>query len=418
MQSVGAGGQQSPYLVMAGNSVLFTLMTFTCLSGSVLINHVGMRHTMALGTTGYALYSAALYQNNRYGTQWFIYLGSAACGITAGFFWAAEGAIMLSYPPPESRGRYLAYWLAYRNSGAILGGAINLAFNYSGKKLGKLDWKTYIVFVVLQCLAPAVAMLLSNPEKVQRKNGTKVKLMPKIPAKVEFAETLKLLLRKEMLLLIPYFCYVTWSLPYIGSYMSLYFSVRSRALTSLATALAQVLATGILGSFLDWELLTLNQRARFGFLGIMVLSGGVWVWAVVIQYKYQRSRPALDWTDSQFGEGWALYVFQQVEFALTYNYGYWLIGFLAKRPVEVVRYSSVARGVEAAGQCIASGISSTKAAPIVSAGLIMAWWGIALPAGFLVVCKVGIEHVGAEGYVPEKTPADDEAGSVADRIKK
>lgn len=57
---------------------------------------------------------------------------------------------MLSYPPPENRGKYLAYWLAYRNSGAILGGAINLAFNYSGKRLGKLDWKTYIVFVVLR----------------------------------------------------------------------------------------------------------------------------------------------------------------------------------------------------------------------------------------------------------------------------
>jgi sugar phosphate permease len=90
------------------------------------------------------------YQNNRHGTEWFIYFGSAACGITAGLFWAAEGAIMLSYPPPESRGRYLAYWLTYRNSGAILGGIINLSFNYSGKTLGKLNWKTYIVFVVLR----------------------------------------------------------------------------------------------------------------------------------------------------------------------------------------------------------------------------------------------------------------------------
>lgn len=134
----------------AGNAVLFSLMTFACLSGSVLINHIGLRYTLVFGTTGYALYCAALYQNNRYGTEWFIYLGSAACGITAGLFWAAEGAIMLSYPPPETRGRYLAYWLAYRNSGAILGGIINLSFNYSGKTLGKLNWKTYIVFVVLR----------------------------------------------------------------------------------------------------------------------------------------------------------------------------------------------------------------------------------------------------------------------------
>ncbi|KAF2017507.1 MFS general substrate transporter [Aaosphaeria arxii CBS 175.79] len=409
MSSVGAGGQQTPYLVMAGNAVLFSLMTFTCLTGSVLANQIGLKYLMILGTTGYVLYSAALYQNNRYGTVWFIYVGSAACGITAGWFWAAEGAIMLSYPPPESRGKYLAYWLAYRNSGAILGGAINLGFNASGKRLGKLDWRTYIVFVVLQCLGPAVAMLLSPPEKVQRRNGTKVKLLPHVPAGEEIRETLKLMLRKEFFLLVPYFLYVTWSLPYIGSYMTTYFSVRSRALASLVTALAQVLATGIMGTFLDWKRLSLNKRAIFGFLGMMTISCGTWVWALVIQHKYQLNKPALDWADSAFGEGWALYVFQQVEFALTYNYGYWVLGFLAKRPAEVVRYSSVARGVEAAGQCIASGISSTKSPLIISAGLIMAWWGIALIPGFLVVRQIGIEHVGAEGYVPELKSTDSNA---------
>lgn len=153
---------------------------------------------------------------------------------------------------------------------------------------------------------------------------------------------------------------MTWSLPYIGSYMTTYFSVRSRALASLITALAQVLATAAMGTFLDLKRLSINQRARAGFLGMMVLSGGVWVWAVVIQHRYQYAKPALDWVDDGFGAGWALYVFQQVEFALTYNFGYWLIGWLAKRPVEVVRYAAVARGVEAAGQCVASGISSTQ----------------------------------------------------------
>lgn len=62
---------------------------------------------------------------------------------------------MLSYPGVETRGRYLSYWLAYRNSGSILGGIIHLAFNYSGVKTGKLDWRTYIVLVVLrECRPP------------------------------------------------------------------------------------------------------------------------------------------------------------------------------------------------------------------------------------------------------------------------
>lgn len=129
-------------------------MTITCLVGSIVANRFGLKYTLVFGTTGYVIYSAALYTNNRYGTEWFIYVGSAACGITAGLFWAAEGAIMLSYPEPEKRGKYLAYWLCYRNSGAILGGAINLAFNAKGSRTGKLDWRTYIVFVVLRVFSP------------------------------------------------------------------------------------------------------------------------------------------------------------------------------------------------------------------------------------------------------------------------
>lgn len=125
-------------------------MTVTCLTGSIVANRFGLRNTLVAGTTGYALYSAALYTNNRYNTVWFIYVGSAACGITAGLFWAAEGAIMLRYPEPSTRGRYLAYWLCFRNSGSIVGGIINLVFNYRGDTTGKLDWRTYIVFVVLR----------------------------------------------------------------------------------------------------------------------------------------------------------------------------------------------------------------------------------------------------------------------------
>ncbi|KAM0706965.1 hypothetical protein Q7P35_006296 [Cladosporium inversicolor] len=176
-------------------------VTATFLTSSILINRLNFRYALALGTVGYSIYSAVLYQNNCHRTQWFIYLGSATCGITAGFFWAAEGAIMLSYPPPEHRGKYLAYWLAYRNSGSILGGAITLAFNYSGWSLGKLNRRTYIVFIVLQCLGPAVALLLSNPDKVQRRDGSKIPTLPRIPASIEFKETMKLMLRKDFLLL-------------------------------------------------------------------------------------------------------------------------------------------------------------------------------------------------------------------------
>jgi hypothetical protein len=43
--------------------------------------------------------------------------------------------------------------------------------------------------------------LLSNPDKVQRKDGSKIHALPRIPASIEFRETMKLMLRKEFLLL-------------------------------------------------------------------------------------------------------------------------------------------------------------------------------------------------------------------------
>ncbi|KAH6871420.1 major facilitator superfamily domain-containing protein [Thelonectria olida] len=394
MNSVGAGGQQTPFLVMAGNALLFSLMTVTCLSGSIVANRFGLKNTLIFGTSGFVLYSAALYTNNRYGTEWFIYVGSAACGITAGLFWAAEGAIMLSYPEPKNRGKYLAYWLCYRNSGGILGGIINLAFNVHGKRTGKLDWRTYIVFVVLQCLGPALSFLLSPPEKVRRRNGTRVQLTKRLSDVEELKALGRLARRKELLLLTPYFIYVNWCLPYIGSYLSLYFSVRARALASLISALAQIVASLALGSFLDWAGVSIRGRAVGSFVFIMTLIGGCWIWGTIIQREYTASPPALDWADEGFGRGWALYILWQVNWVLTYNHAYWLIPSLAREPADIPRLTSYIRALESAGQCISSGISSTSTPLITALGINFGIWGVAVVPAYSVIHNIGTRYAG------------------------
>ncbi|KAF4910592.1 UNC93-like protein [Colletotrichum fructicola] len=402
MQSTGAGGQQTPYLVMSANAVLGVMMVVTCSMGSVMANKIGLKNALIFGTTGYAIYSASLYTNNRYGTEWFVYLGSAACGITAGIFWAAEGAIMISYPEDQKRGRYLAYWLAYRNGGSIVGGAINLAFNSTGKTTGKLDWRTYVVFVALQCLGPFVAMLLSHPEKVQRQDGRKVSKAEQIPTTAEMKAVAKILVRKDFLLVFPFFFYATFLLSYAGSYLSLYFSVRSRALASLVSALAQITANFFFGHFLDWTRFTINQRARFAYFGMMALFGATWIWATVIQREYGQRAPALDWADHGFGRGWALYILLQVNFALAYNYGYWLAGYMARGPAEVIRFTSTVRAVEAAGGAVASGISSTHAPLLAAVGVNFGLWGLALIPTYVVVRSLNIR---------DETSSDEDEGS-------
>lgn len=142
--------------------------------------------------------------------------------------------------------------------------------------------------------------------------------------------------------------------------------MRSRALASLVSALAQVAATLLFGAFLDWTRFDLNRRARYGYVGMMALIGGCWIWGAVVQNQYSQHKPALDWDDDGFGAGWALYIFWQINFSLTYNFGFWMISFLAREPKETARYMSLARGAEAAGQCISSGISSTSAPVFIS----------------------------------------------------
>lgn len=63
--------------------------------GDNWIVSIGHNERTSTLTSNSCVYAASLYTNNRYGTEWFVYLGATACGITAGVFWAAEGAIMI-----------------------------------------------------------------------------------------------------------------------------------------------------------------------------------------------------------------------------------------------------------------------------------------------------------------------------------
>ncbi|KAM0748534.1 MFS general substrate transporter [Meredithblackwellia eburnea MCA 4105] len=417
MTSTGAGGLQTPYLAMAGSAILSVMMFVSCYFGSILSNKIGLKGALIFGTSGYCMYSASLYQNNRYGTQWFVLFGSAVCGLTAGVFWAAEAAIMVTYPEKHLRGRYLSLWLAFRNAGSILGGCVNLAFSqflpsltcethllltpwladYSGKKTGKLDWRTYIVFVVLQALGPAIAAFLPKPETIVRKDGTQVHVAKKVSTKDEIKGLLKMNADRRILLLLPFYIIATWMLSWVGSFLTQYFSVRARALASLVAALTQITGNFLLGSFLDWKRLSLNSRAKGAFFFLFGLATLTWTWSLVIQHEYQHAKvkPALDWNDAGFGRGFGVYIFTQLLFAMTYNVSFWLIGGLATDSNEVVRIASIARAWEAGPSAIGAGMASNKHVSLMAQLIVnVVLWGVAAIPSWIVIRKIGLDADG------------------------
>jgi MFS family permease len=107
LNNLGAGGAAEPYAVSAANALVYGLFAIVCVAAGAINNRIGLRYGLTLGAIGYPIYGAGLYTNNTSANTWFMLFGSALCGISAGFFWAAEAAIIIGYPSPHERAFYL-----------------------------------------------------------------------------------------------------------------------------------------------------------------------------------------------------------------------------------------------------------------------------------------------------------------------
>ncbi|KAK4687891.1 hypothetical protein P7C73_g2228, partial [Tremellales sp. Uapishka_1] len=364
MSLTGAGGAQTPYLVNTANAILYALLTVCCIFGGLLTNLIGFRFALMLGSCGYALYAGGLYANKVHGTEWLILFGAAMNGISGGIFWCTEGAVMIGYPEPRKVGRYLGLWLGWRNAGTLIGSSINLGLNANTKTAGSLSSSTYIVFIVLQCLGPLVAFFLSEPDKVQRPDGSRVLMKNPSPMAVEAkAMWTRVFTRWDVLALCPIMLYSTWFSSYAGTFLSLYFNVRSRALASFVTSFVSILANVVLGLFLDSTRMSQKFKARFSFIAIFfVLNIAMWIWQTVMQVKYISHPPkALDWTaGTAWYQGWGVYCMVLVMYNINANLLYWVISTMSDDPKDAVRLAGLLRGVEGAGGAGGFGMNTHK----------------------------------------------------------
>ncbi|OAX84166.1 hypothetical protein ACJ72_01470 [Emergomyces africanus] len=390
MNGLGVGGSQSPDLVNAANALLYAFMTATCFAGPWLTNAIGFRFTLAIGALGYPLYGAGLYVNNRSGSTWFVYFGAVMCGISAGFFWSVEGAISTGYPEQHKRGRYIATWFTFRNTGNLIGGAIALGINNGVNQRGKVGHQTYLAFIGIQCLGFFSGLLLSNPEKVQREDGTRIEAPRGIPWREEGKEMWRLVTSRSIVLLIPLFWYFGWIQAYPGTYLATYFTVRSRALGSFMSAVVGTLATWSVGFLVDipWAKRR-RTRAVVTCVFIALLNSATWIWAVVIQNEYLHTNPTLDWGDQRaFGRGFGLFLFERISLSMVENYIYWCISNLSDSPGDQIRYSSLLRGIETAAVAVGFGVQAVPTTLIATASINLGLWFVALPFSYYATVQV------------------------------
>lgn len=104
--------------------------------------------------------------------------------------------------------------------GPLVGGAISLALNIKTSHVGKVTYTTYLGLVAISSLGAPFALLLSQPQHVVRRNGTKIPYLKKTSLSIEARGIWKQLTNKYMLLLIPVFLAGQFGTTYQGNYLT------------------------------------------------------------------------------------------------------------------------------------------------------------------------------------------------------
>ena len=104
--------------------------------------------------------------------------------------------------------------------GPLVGGAISLALNINTAHAGKVTYTTYLGLVAISSLGAPFALLLSQPQKVIRSDGTAIPYMRRTSLAIEARAIWKQLHNKYMLLLIPVFLAGQFGTTYQGNYLT------------------------------------------------------------------------------------------------------------------------------------------------------------------------------------------------------
>ncbi|KAJ5714043.1 uncharacterized protein N7483_011224 [Penicillium malachiteum] len=372
MNNLGAGGAAEPYAVSAANALVYGLFAIVCVMAGAINNRIGLRYGLVIGAIGYPIYGAGLYTNNYSPTTWFMLFGSALCGISAGFFWAAEAAIIIGYPSPKDRAFYLAIWQTAKASGPIIGGAISLGLNAQKSSAGTISAGTYIVFIVIMCLGLPIALCLSPAEKVLRKDRTLVLVHKQATWTAEFKAAFKLIATRRVLLLLPAFFISYFYNGFQSTFLTDYFTVRSRAFSSFFTNFAGIASSFLIATLLDRQSIHIKTRAKIAFSAIVIILSGTWIWACILQNQFYNAptAPVFDWFTGGFGKSYALVFFWNFGGQAFQQYLYWLIGQYSTDISSLSYHCGILRGFEALGQTVAWAMQSEgNANHFVSIGL-------------------------------------------------
>ncbi|KAF2146964.1 uncharacterized protein K452DRAFT_218703 [Aplosporella prunicola CBS 121167] len=419
LNNLGAGGLASPFFVNAANVVTFAIMVFCAPLSAVLGNRFNLKWVLVFGTLGYAPYSAALYCNSVFGTQWFLIFGAATCGFSAAALWTSEAALAVGYPELERRGFYISIWLALNKIGSLISTSIQLALNMDRNQKGSISPKTFLVLVALQCVGLPMALTVAPPDKLIRSDGTKpIFAANKLSIKQNFKDLWATFKLRNIYLLIPIFISAQWGQTYQGNYLAAYFSVRGRTLAGFIVAVLSLIVDFGFGWLLDSDYAGLTRRrsltARYSWLLITVFYTATWIWNFVLQADLAKTSPQLDIDSPGFGRAVGVYIFYRIGYEIASVWQYWVLGTFDSDIATLAYTTSILRAGESLGSTFSYGVGASKSASLMTNLIVAAvvFW-VSVPTTFWAAWRV----TDAEVEMPGRNTSNSTSAEDVERIE-
>ncbi|PLN81276.1 major facilitator superfamily domain-containing protein [Aspergillus taichungensis] len=360
LSGLGGGGKTDAHLADNMNIALNSTFAVVAFFAGTFVNRMGIRLALSCGGIGYTIYTISLLVSEHANVSGFNIFAGALLGVCAGLLWAAQGAIMMSYPNEEQKGRYFAWFWGIFNIGGCLGSLIPLGENIHVKTNVTVSDGTYIGFIVLMFCGAILALTLCDADKIVRRDGSRVILKKNPSWKTEIIG-LWTTIRSEpyIILLFPMFWSSNWFYTYQQNAINgAHFGTRTKALNGFLYWFAQIIAAVIIGPLFDLERFRRSVRAKAAFGFVFALTMIIWGAGYEWQRKYTRETVAspdfkpTDWTTPGYVGPMFLYMVYGGYDAVWQGYVYWLMGALGNSGRKLANLAGFYKGLQSAGAAV------------------------------------------------------------------
>ncbi|KAF1814858.1 MFS general substrate transporter [Eremomyces bilateralis CBS 781.70] len=369
LTGMGGGGQVDASAANKANVALYSTFAVVGFFAGTFTNRLGIRTTLCFGGLGYSIYVASFLSYNHNKNEGFNIFAGALLGVCAGLLWCAQGAIMMSYPPEESKGKYIGWFWMIFNLGAVIGSLIPLGQNINAVSNTVVNDGTYIGFLVLTIVGAVLAWTLVDAKDVIRHDGSRIILMKNPTWWTEIRGLGEVFMTDPyIVLLFPMFIASNWFYAYHFNGVNLaMFNTRTRALNGVIYYVMQIFGAMSFGYALDRPYIRRTTRARVVWVVLMVLTMVIWGGGYVFQKKYTRDLVTtgadteddptddyvkLDWTDSGYIGPMFLYLFYGFYDAAWQTTVYWYMGAITNNGRKLANFAGFYKGIQSAGGAI------------------------------------------------------------------